>query len=102
MHALVTGAAGFIGSHLVDALVAAGWDVRGVDRRPDDTNVEAVRGAGAFELVVDDLVDGDLAHLLDGIDVVFHLAGQPGVRSSWGDEFGAYVSGQRARHAAPA
>jgi dihydroflavonol-4-reductase len=66
MKALVTGAAGFIGSHVVDALTAAGAEVRGFDRR-------AASGAGEF--VVGDILDrGALAHALEGCDTVFHLA----------------------------
>lgn len=76
---LVTGAAGFIGSHLVEALRAAGHDVVGVDRRP---------GAD----VVGDLLTLDLAPLLDGVEYVVHLAGQPGVRESW-SQFPAYLAG---------
>lgn len=76
---LVTGAAGFIGSHLVEALRAAGHDVIGVDRRP---------GAD----VVGDLLTLDLAPLLDGVEYVVHLAGQPGVRESW-SQFPAYLAG---------
>ncbi len=76
---LVTGAAGFIGSHLVESLRAAGHDVVGVDRRP---------GAD----VQGDLLTMDLAPLLDGAEYVVHLAGQPGVRESW-SQFPAYLSG---------
>lgn len=76
---LVTGAAGFIGSHLVESLRAAGHDVVGVDRRP---------GAD----VQGDLLKMDLAPLLDGVEYVVHLAGQPGVRESW-SQFPAYLKG---------
>nr|PZN73100.1 MAG: UDP-glucose 4-epimerase [Bacillota bacterium] len=76
---LVTGAAGFIGSHLVEALRASGHDVVGVDRRP---------GAD----VQGDLLTMDLAPLLDGVEYVVHLAGQPGVRESW-SQFPAYLAG---------
>jgi nucleoside-diphosphate-sugar epimerase len=67
---LVTGAAGFIGRHVVASLRAEGEAVRGVDRRP---------GAD-LQL---DLLTTDLGPLLDGVDAVVHLAGQPGVRESW-------------------
>lgn len=76
---LVTGAAGFIGSHLVEHLRASGHTVVGVDRRP---------GAD----VQGDLLEMDLAPLLDGAEYVIHLAGQPGVRESW-DQFPAYSRG---------
>jgi UDP-glucuronate 4-epimerase len=95
MRALVTGGAGFIGSHLVEALLQRGDDVRIVDcftdcyepaRKRD--NLAAV--ADSVELIEADLLDADLPALLDGIDVVFHQAGQPGVRLSWSDGFPAY------------
>lgn len=97
MKALVTGAAGFIGSTLVDALVAGGSAVRGVDcltpyyeptikRR----NLEGALQHPVFELIEADLRVAELSELLDGIDVVFHQAAQPGVRLSWADGFGDY------------
>ena len=97
MRALVTGAAGFVGSHLCDALLAAGHEVRGVDcflayyeRDIKERNLEAARGHGAFELHEADLVSHDLAPLLDGVDWVFHQAAQAGVRASWGEDFRIY------------
>ena len=97
MRALVTGAAGFVGSHLCERLVARGDSVMGVDcftpyydRAAKQANAELVRIAGV-ELVELDLRTGDVLQLLDGIDVVFHLAGQPGVRLSWSDGFAEYV-----------
>jgi UDP-glucuronate 4-epimerase len=96
--ALITGAAGFIGSTLADELVGAGWQVRGVDCFSDYYDVGAKRanlaclaGHDSFELVEADLSRDDVAPLLDEVDVVFHQAGQPGVRLSWSDGFGAYV-----------
>jgi nucleoside-diphosphate-sugar epimerase len=98
MHALVTGAAGFIGSHLVDRLLADGATVTGVDLFTDYYDVDHKRRnvAGAvasdrFSLVETDLRAADLRPLLDGVDVVFHQAGQPGVRSSWAEGFADYV-----------
>ena len=98
MHALVTGCAGFIGSHLTDELLARRVTVRGVDAFTPYYPAERKRAnlAGAlsdprFELAEADLRDAALAPLLDGIDVVFHLAGQPGVRVSWSDGFPLYV-----------
>jgi nucleoside-diphosphate-sugar epimerase len=94
---LVTGAAGFIGSHVVDALLAEGHSVVAVDRRsPVDDPIAAVNmadvGASSrLTLVVADLGTADLARLLTGCDTVFHLAAVPGVRDSWGDRFAAYL-----------
>jgi len=76
---LVTGAAGFIGSHLVEYLRTEGHEVTGMDRRP-----------GAE--LQSDLLTMELAPLLDRTDYVVHLAGQPGVRESWSD-FPAYSRG---------
>lgn len=91
---LVTGAAGFIGSHLVERLVADGHTVTGLDalRRPGaERNLRAVRDHPGFRLVVGDVLEVDLAALLLGVDGVFHLGGRPGVRDSWGVEFPSYV-----------
>lgn len=77
MKALVTGSAGFIGSHLVDALTARGYRVTGVDRQP------GFHGP-AYRHVSLDLAEDPtttrLADVVDGADVVFHLAARPGVR----------------------
>jgi UDP-glucuronate 4-epimerase len=98
MHALVTGAAGFVGSHLAEALLDAGYAVRGIDCftpyydvAQKRSNVVPLLEREGFSLVEANLLDGDLKSLLDGIDVVFHQAGQPGVRLSWADQFRTYV-----------
>jgi nucleoside-diphosphate-sugar epimerase len=95
--ALVTGAAGFVGSHLCEALTARGDTVTGVDCftgyydiGQKRANADAVRASGA-ELVELDLRTGDARALLEGADVVYHQAGQPGVRLSWSTGFAAYV-----------
>lgn len=91
LRALVTGAAGFIGSHLCDRLLSDGWEVVAVDSFSSyyDVSEKEANAAALNErgLVVEklDLLDADLGRLLDGVDVVFHQAGQPGVRSSWAD-----------------
>ena len=95
--ALVTGAAGFIGSHLCDALLARGDDVLGVDCLTDNYSPARKRAnlidalAAGLEFRRLDLSCDPLDPVLKGIDVVYHLAGQPGVRSSWGDDFNAYA-----------
>ena len=96
--ALVTGAAGFIGSHLVKALLSTGHEVVGLDNFSNyyepgvkRANVAASLRDPRFSLVTDDLAKVALDNLLDGVDMVFHLAGQPGVRNSWGTGFAVYV-----------
>jgi UDP-glucuronate 4-epimerase len=98
MRALVTGAAGFVGSHLCEALVARGDEVLGVDcftpyyeRERKEANVAALRGVRAVELIDADLRTADIGAWLEDVDVVYHQAAQPGVRLSWSDGFGTYV-----------
>ncbi len=95
--ALVTGAAGFVGSHLVERLLAEGATVVGVDCFTDyydpalkRRNLEGPLRHPRFRLLELDLGTADLAALPDA-HVVFHLAAQAGVRASWGAEFAAYV-----------
>lgn len=97
MKALVTGAAGFVGSNLASRLIGDGHSVIGIDSltpyyAPElkRRNLETLRGDG-FELIEADINEVDLDAVLDGIDVVYHQAGQPGVRSSWGREFETYT-----------
>jgi UDP-glucuronate 4-epimerase len=95
---LVTGAAGFIGSHLCVELQRQGQRVCGIDAFTDyyarslkEDNLAWARSFGELEFVEDDLVTTNLDALLDGVDGVFHLAAQPGVRASWGNEFEIYL-----------
>jgi UDP-glucose 4-epimerase len=95
---LVTGAAGFIGSQLAERLVADGHAVIGVDAFTDyyaprlkEASVEGLLARPGFRLVRGNLLALDLAALLDGVDVVFHLAAQAGVRASWGRAFKQYT-----------
>lgn len=95
---LVTGCAGFIGSHLCESLLESGHQVRGVDaftdyysRATKEQNLAGFRLHGSFELVEADLATASLAELLDGCAGVFHLAAQAGVRGSWGDTFAVYA-----------
>jgi nucleoside-diphosphate-sugar epimerase len=91
MRYVVTGAAGFIGSTLARALAAQGHDVVGVDAFTDYYDVyEKEENASGLDVRRLDLADTMLE--LDGVDGVFHLAGQPGVRS-FGEAFPAYVRG---------
>src|SRR5262252_4970 len=94
----VTGAAGFIGSHLCERLLADGHEVVGIDSFSDyydrarkEQNLTNARAHKNFSLHDTDLVDADLHRLLAGASVVFHLAGQPAVRPSWGHHFDRYV-----------
>ena len=98
MRALVTGAAGFVGSHLAEALLARGDTVVGVDcftpyydRSAKEANLAAAHGHAGFELVEADLRSCDIDGLLSGVDAVFHQAAQAGVRLSWSDGFADYV-----------
>jgi UDP-glucuronate 4-epimerase len=93
MRYLVTGAAGFIGSHLADRLRVDGHEVVGVDSFTDYYDpVRKRENAEGVDVVETDLVDADLESLLEGVDGVFHLAGQPGVRASFGPDFEHYVT----------
>jgi UDP-glucuronate 4-epimerase len=98
MRALVTGCAGFIGSHLTESLLADGHDVLGVDCFNDNyaralklDNLSTALAYDSFRFVRRDLAEAELRPLLAGRDVVFHLAAEPGVRSSWGTRFDSYL-----------
>jgi UDP-glucuronate 4-epimerase len=98
VRALVTGCAGFIGSHLTEALLGRGDNVVGIDcfndnyHRPQKLrNLERANDWDAFDFVPIDLSRGDLESVVADVDVVFHLAAEPGVRRSWGADFERYV-----------
>lgn len=98
MKALVTGVAGFIGSHLAEKLLAQGYEVVGIDnfldnypRRFKERNLAGLVGRAKFEFAGANLLRADLKNMLRDVSCVFHLAGQPGVRSSWGAEFSQYT-----------
>ena len=95
---LVTGCAGFIGSHLTQALTARGCSVRGVDcfsdnypRSIKERNLRRCSGDGDVSFTEVDLAEGSVELLVEGVDGVFHLAARPGVRTSWGPTFAGYV-----------
>lgn len=97
-HAVVTGCAGFVGSHLTERLLAQGWSVTGVDCFTDfyARPLKAANLTGAatdprFLFVEADLAADALEPFVAGADVVFHLAAQAGVRQSFGDGFAGYV-----------
>jgi len=99
LNAVVNGTAGFIGSTLAERLVAEGHEVVGVDCltpyydvAAKRSNLDALLDSDGFTFVQADLRDCDLEALIDGADVIFHLAGQPGVRLSWADGFGDYAA----------
>jgi nucleoside-diphosphate-sugar epimerase len=96
---LVTGAAGFIGSQLAEALLDEGHDVVGVDaftpyydRAVKEANLATLRDRPGFRFIEADLREADSEDLLAGVEVVYHQAAQPGVRLSWSDGFATYDS----------
>jgi len=95
---LVTGVAGFVGSHLAEALISQGHQVTGVDcftdyyaERLKRRNIEHLVDAPRFSLLEIDLATDALEPVVAGIEFIFHEAGQPGVRGSWGQSFESYL-----------
>jgi UDP-glucuronate 4-epimerase len=97
MDALVTGAAGFIGSTLSKELLRRGHSVVGIDSLTDYYDIRLKERnladivSDRFTFYCDSLNNIDLASVLHGVDWIFHQAGQPGVRKSWGADFSVYV-----------
>ena len=98
MNVLVTGVAGFIGSHLTTALLDQGARVTGIDCFTDyyprpikEANLAAIRNRPGFRLVESTIQAADLRPLVQGVTHVFHLAAQAGVRWSWGRDFHVYT-----------
>ena len=92
MKIVVTGAAGFIGSTLAEALVAAGHDVIGLDafidyypRPMKEANLAGLSGASGFRFEELDLRTAELDRWLDGADAVIHEAAMAGLMRSWTD-----------------
>jgi UDP-glucose 4-epimerase len=99
MKALVTGGAGFVGSHLSERLVTQGAEVVAIDSFTDyypramkERNLAELRGRPGYRLIEADLNVLDLRPVLAGITHVFHLAAQAGVRKSWGRDFQTYTA----------
>jgi nucleoside-diphosphate-sugar epimerase len=97
--ALITGAAGFIGSHLTSALLDRGAEVTGLDSFTDyyprflkEANVRANAGRPGYHFIEGSVQHTDLPALLHGKTHVFHLAAQAGVRKSWGSDFRIYTT----------
>ena len=99
MKLVVTGAAGFIGSHLCDRLLEAGHEVVGIDgyvpfypREMKERNLAKAKASKSFTLH-ETLIEkaDDLPSILKGASAIYHLAAQAGVRASWGDDFAGYV-----------
>ena len=95
---LVTGVAGFVGSHLAERLIADGHAVIGIDcftdyyaRALKERNLVALRREARFQFIEADLVSTDLTEIVRDATLIFHLAGQAGVRASWGKSFDAYT-----------
>jgi UDP-glucose 4-epimerase len=98
MNTVVTGVAGFIGSHLAEKLLGGNHQVTGVDnfldnypRESKERNLSRLKEHRNFSFLERDLLSGNCGELLSNVDVLFHLAGQPGVRSSWGRDFARYT-----------
>jgi len=97
LKSLITGVAGFIGSHLAEKLLSLGHQVVGIDKflnnYPRDfkeRNHTGFKSHRDFLFLEEDLLRLDLGALLRDVDYVFHLAALPGVRASWGAEFARY------------
>lgn len=95
---LVTGAAGFIGSNIAERLIELGYEVIGVDcftnyynKKFKIKNIEKLLRLNGFTFVEKNLINVDMEELLGGVEYIFHQAGQPGVRASWGKDFKIYV-----------
>ncbi len=98
MNVFVTGAAGFIGSHLCRALIQEDASVTAVDSFTDfyprwikEKNIQPLLNHPKFRFLSEDICTLDLKRELENIEAIFHLAAQPGVRTSWGDDFSIYT-----------
>lgn len=96
---LVTGCAGFIGSHLIEKLLLSEYHVTGVDALTDyynpgikKENIKAALQNEKFTFIQEDLLTTGITKNINQFDFIFHLAAQPGVRDSWGKFFNSYVN----------
>lgn len=97
MQVLVTGCAGFIGSHLCERLLAGGHHVTGVDALTASydpqlkiQNLDRLSTSDRFDFVQSEVLRIK-PRLIDTAQLIFHLAARPGVRTSWGREFDQYL-----------
>lgn len=97
MRVVITGVAGFVGSAIARKALAAQHEVVGIDAMTDyydpeikKSNLASLEGPG-FDFIKGDINSIDLVKALEGADYIFHQAGQPGVRKSWGEEFAVYA-----------
>ena len=98
MRCLVTGVAGFVGSHLAERLLADGHEVYGIDafidyydRSIKEQNLEGPRSWNTFSFIEGNLIQLPLSAMIEDVDWIFHQAAQAGVRASWGTEFARYT-----------
>jgi UDP-glucose 4-epimerase len=97
MKAIVTGCAGFIGSHLAERLIGDGFEVVGIDcftdyysRKLKENNISSILNNENFRFIERDLLEIDMPSILKNVDYIFHQSAQAGVRASWGDSFKIY------------
>lgn len=99
MRCLITGGAGFVGSSIADRLLGDGHAVVSVDcfldyypRAIKERNISSASKNPNYKFIEGDLNTLSLKDLLNGVDWIFHQAGQAGVRASWGEYFGTYTA----------
>ena len=97
MKILVTGCAGFIGSHLTERLLEKN-QIIGIDcfsdyypREIKESNMSGFIKNPNFQFIEEDILKADLNNILSQVDVVYHIAAQAGVRASWGENFKIYT-----------
>ncbi len=98
MRFIVSGCAGFIGSHLSEYLTNLGYKVTGIDSFSDfypreykEKNIEGLIKNPLFYFIEKDMLELRLEEIFEEYDAIFHLAAQPGVRTSWGKNFDYYI-----------